>query len=69
MPIILSNKKMRIGPMQYADRKKPAICVEESGVAVVCGYFTSEKHAEFFMGKLAECLGKPIEPDDGDSHV
>ena len=57
MPKVLTNGKIRIGAYSLPDRKKIALCVEEGNKIVVCGYFTRLEHAEYFMDKLAECVG------------
>lgn len=57
MPKVLTNGKIRIGAYSLPDRKKIALCVEEGNEIVVCGYFTKLGNAEYFMDKLAECVG------------
>lgn len=54
---VLTNGKIRIGAYSLPDRKKIALCVEEGNEIVVCGYFTNLEKAEYFMDKLAECVG------------
>ena len=58
---VLTNGKIRIGAYSLPDRKKIALCVEEGNEIVVCGYFTKLEHAEYFMDKLAECVGVEME--------
>ena len=57
MPRVLTNGNIKLGAYRFHDRKKIALCVEEGNEIVVCGYFTRLENAEYFMGKLAECVG------------
>lgn len=61
MPLVLTNGKISIGAYQLPDKKKIALCVEEGNGIYTCGYFTKPKHAEFFMQKLAECVGAKMD--------
>lgn len=56
MPIVLTNGKIKIGAYRLSDKKRIALCVEEGNKIVVCGYFTREERARFFMDKIAECI-------------
>lgn len=57
MPRVLTNGKIKLGAYRFPDRKKIALCVAEGNEIVVCGYFTKLENAEYFMDKLAECVG------------
>lgn len=58
MPKVLTNGKIKAGAYRFSDKKRIALCVEEGSVIRVCGYFTSEECANFFMDKVAECVGQ-----------
>lgn len=64
MPRVLTNGEIKIGAYRFQDKKKIALCVEEANTIAVCGYFSGEDHAMFFMEKLAECVG--AEKDKGE---
>lgn len=59
MPLCLVGKdeNFKIGAYKFRDRKKVAICVEKGNEINVCGYFTSEESAEFFMENLQKLVG------------
>lgn len=57
MPRVITNGKIKIGAYRFRDEKKIALCVEEDDTIVICGYFSSEDSAMFFMEKLGECVG------------
>lgn len=57
MPRVLTDGNIKIGAYRFPDRKKIALCVEEGNEIVVCGYFTNLEKAEYFVDKLAECVG------------
>ena len=57
MPKVLTNGKIKLGAYRFNDRKKIALCVAEGSEIVICGYFSSVENAEYFMKKLAECVG------------
>ena len=57
MPKVLTNGKIKIGAYRFQDRKRIALCVEEGNAITICGYFSGEDHAQFFMEKLGECVG------------
>lgn len=61
---ILTNGKTKVGAYHFPDRKRIALCVEEGNCCVVCGYFTKDENAEYFMGKLAELFGLEGKPCD-----
>ena len=58
MPRVLTNGKIKLGAYRFSDRKKIALCVEEGNSIIVCGYFSSTENADFFMDKIAECIGQ-----------
>ena len=66
MPLVLTNGKIKIGAYRFHDRKKIAICVEEGNEISGCGCFNKITNAEYFMRKLAECVGVEHEDDNGD---
>ena len=57
MPKVLTNGKIKIGAYRFQDKKKIALCVEEGNAITICGYFSGEDHALFFMEKLGACVG------------
>lgn len=57
MAMVLTDGKIKVGAYRLPDRKRIAICVLEGSRMNVCGYFTSEANAEFFMRKVAEMIG------------
>lgn len=63
MPRVLTNGNIKLGAYRFNDRKKIALCVEEGNEIVVCGYFTKLGNAEYFMDKLAECVGVEMEQE------
>ncbi len=58
MPKVLTNGKIKIGAYQFSDRKRPSLCVEEGNSVTVCGSFHSTETANWFMDKIAECIGQ-----------
>lgn len=65
MQRVLTNGKINIGAYQFPDKKRVALCVREGNKIVTCGYFNTPESAEFFMDKLAECVGAEKEEQDG----
>lgn len=63
MPRVLTNGNIKLGAYRLHDRKKIALCVEEGNEIVICGYFTKLEKAEYFMDKLAECVGVEMEQE------
>lgn len=61
--VVLTNGKIRIGAGRFPDTKKIALCVADENTLVVCGYFTNLEKAEYFMDKLAECVGAEMEQE------
>ena len=61
MATVITNGEIKIGVYHFSDRKKPALCVAEGSSIVICGYFSSESNAEYFMDKLAECVGAKMD--------
>ena len=61
MPKVLTSEKIKVGAYRFRDKKRIALCVEEGNTITICGYFSSEERAEFFMDKVAECLGLIVE--------
>lgn len=57
MALVLTNGRIFVGAYKLPDRKKIAICVKEGNEITVCGYFTKDENAEYFMRKLGECVG------------
>lgn len=57
MDTVLTNGSIKLGVYHFSDRKRPALCVAERSSIVICGYFSSQENAEFFMKKLCECVG------------
>lgn len=57
MALVLTNGRISVGAYKIPDRKKIAICVKEGSKLIVCGYFTKDENAEYFMRKLGECVG------------
>ena len=64
MPRVLTDGKIKIGAYRLPVKKKIALCVEEGNEIVVCGYFTRLELAEYFMDKLAECVGAEMEQEN-----
>ena len=65
MPRVLTNGKIKIGAYQFSDRKRPSLCVEEGNSIIVVGSFHDTEQANWFMDKLAECIGCPhIDPSE-----
>ncbi len=64
MSRVLTNGEIKIGAYRFQDENRVALCVEEDGTIVICGYFSSEDSAMFFMEKLCECVG--AEKDKGE---
>jgi hypothetical protein len=63
----ITDGKTKIGWDMFPDRKKPAICITESGrnVIDVYGYFRSEEAAHAFMDRLAKLVNaKPAEGEN-----
>jgi hypothetical protein len=58
---VITNGKIKIGAYHFSDRKRPALCVAEGNKIVICGYFTSDYNAEYFIDKLAECVGAKMD--------
>lgn len=58
---ILTNGKIKVGVYQLQDRKRPSLCVAEGNRVTVCGTLHDAETADWFMGKLAECLGLEYE--------
>lgn len=67
MPKVLTNGKIKIGAYKFSDKKRIALCVEEGNSIIVCGYFTKTESADFFMDKIAECIGQKERANDGHS--
>lgn len=61
MPKVLTNGKIKAGAYRFSDKRRIALCIEEGNAITICGYFTSEEHAEFFMDKVAECVGQNVD--------
>lgn len=61
MPKVLTNGKIKAGAYRFSDKRRIALCVEEGNAITICGYFTSEEHAKFFMDKVAECVGQNVD--------
>ena len=61
MPTVLTNGKIKAGAYRFSDKRRIALCVEEGNAIKICGYFTSEEHAKFFMDKVAECIGQNVD--------
>ena len=61
MPKVLTNGKIKAGAYRFSDKRRIALCVEEGNAITICGYFTSEEHAKFFMDKVAECIGQKVD--------
>lgn len=58
MPRVLTNGKIKVGAYKFPDRKHPSLCVEEGNKISVCGSFHSIEAANWFMDKVAECIGQ-----------
>ena len=65
MARVLTNGKIKLGAYRFNDRKRIALCVAEGNEIVICGYFSNEENAEFFMDKLGECVGADGGKDNG----
>lgn len=57
MALVLTNGRFSVGAYKLPNRKKIAIGVKEGNEITVCGYFTKDEDAEYFMRKLGECVG------------
>lgn len=65
MPRVLTNGKIKIGAYQFSDRKRPSLCVDEGNSIIVVGSFHDAEQADWFMDKVAECLGCPnLDPSE-----
>ena len=62
--IVLSKGDVRIGAIEYPDRKRPAIIVQKGSSAGVYGYFRNIDQARAFMGELAQLVGAVREESD-----
>jgi hypothetical protein len=58
---MLVKGNMRIGAMQFPDRKLPSIVVERGNEGCVYGHFHSIEGADEFMEILAGMVGAQIE--------
>ena len=65
MPKVLTNGKIKVGAYMFPDRKKPMICVEEGNSIVAVGSFHNKEQADWFMDKVAECIGQKERVDNG----
>ena len=63
MARVLTNGTIKVGAYRFKDRKRIALCVAEGNQIIVCGYFTNEHSADFFMDKVAEIIGQREEAD------
>ena len=62
--IVLSKGDVRIGAIEYPDRKRPAIIVQKGNSAGVYGYFRDFTSARLFMYELAQLVGAVKEEYD-----
>lgn len=51
------DKGIAISAEKFPDKKRPAICIEQSGFTTVYGYFHDDESGELFIKKLAELVG------------
>ena len=61
MGTVITNGKIKVGVYHFNDRRKPTLCVADGNSIVICGHFSSESNAEYFMNKLAECVGAKMD--------
>jgi hypothetical protein len=54
---IITNGSTKIGAYQFADRKKPCLCVEKGNTITVYGTFNNTESADNFMSELSDFLG------------
>ena len=55
--VLDNNTDTAIGVYQFADRKKPCLCVRKKGSITVYGSFNNDEAAEEFMKEVAEFFG------------
>ena len=55
--LIKDSNDTAIGVYQFADRKKPCLCVRKNGSIKVYAIFNNDEVAEEFMNEVAEFFG------------
>lgn len=57
MAKVITDGETKIGAYRVPRRKKICLCVDQGNEIVVYGTFTSKKHAEEFINRLADFVG------------